>query len=117
MSRSPEESWQTRYGGYNWQKKYPYVCDTDLLKKWIKENRMCENRVATVISKAIDCNYNKGLFLGSKGLFTLWETKKLAVSLDMDFWTFYKIFLSDIYEIEWDDVSFLKRKQEETSES
>lgn len=117
MSRSPEERLKTRYGGYDWKKEYPHICDTDLLKKWIKENRMNDTSVANVISHAIECTYTKGMFIGSKGLFTLWETKKLAVNLDMDFWTFYKIFLSDIYEIEWDDVSFLKRKQEETSDS
>lgn len=114
MSKSPEESWQTRYGGYNWKKEYPYVCDTDLLKRWIKENRMYDTRVATVIANAIDCNYNKGLFLGSKGLFTLYETKKLALNLDMDFWTYYKIFLSDIYKIEEQDVDFLKLKDKNT---
>ena len=113
MTKSPEESYWSHYGGYNWKKEYPYVCDTDFLKKWIKGNRKCGNRAATVIANAIGCNYNKGLFLGAKGLFTMHEAKKMAVSLDMDFWTFYQIFLKDIYKIEWDDVSFLRRKWED----
>lgn len=111
--KTKEEHFKSKKKGtFDYQRDYPVVCDTKLLRSFIRKRKYRDTICA--IRNALGCGIAKSKFLSAKGLYTLYETKKLARAFHMSFWDFYLIFLSDIYEIEEQDVNFIKLKDEFT---
>ena len=114
--KTKEEHFKSKEKGtYDYHRDYPYVCDVDLLRSYIKKKGYRDS--INAIRNALDCGIAKSKFLSAKGLYTLHETKKLAKAFNMPFWDFYEIFLRDVYTIEYQDVNFIKLKDEFASDN
>lgn len=99
------------YFTYDWTKEYPYVCDVKKLTAFCRSHGY-DGNIGQLISDVLDIGIRKGQFLRAKGMYTMYEAKTIARALNMPFWDFYDIFLSDMYVVEPSDVNFIKLNAE-----
>ena len=106
-----EQSYKVKIGDkrkIQWGKAWDYSADTKKLKRWMKDHGYTKR----ALRESSGMGKEKASFIYSKGNFSLYEAKRLAVYVGMSLYDFIDIFLSDIYPVTPGDFDLLSDDDE-----